>query len=120
MYRTLIWLLSFQFKVIQILFKSKDDLVLETIELRQQLASYQTKKEKSENITDLTRSLLVALKMTWSKWIDVLIRHAQNVQYHQTFLPDRKRCLLSLIEYWVRVMSDPALGYGQMPLPGNL
>jgi len=58
MYRALIRLLAFQFEIIQILFKSKDDLVLETIELRQQLATYQTKKENPENITDLTRSLL--------------------------------------------------------------
>jgi len=73
MYRALIQLLIFQFRIIQILFKSKDDLVLETIELRQQLAIYQTKKKKHENISDLTRSLLVALKRTWSKWIDALI-----------------------------------------------
>ena len=52
MYRALIWLLTFQFKIIQILFKSKDNLILEIIELRQQLAAYQTMKEKPENITD--------------------------------------------------------------------
>ena len=40
MYRALIRLLTFQFEIIQILFKSKDDLILETIELRQQLATY--------------------------------------------------------------------------------
>ncbi len=73
MYRVLIQLLTFQFRIIRILFKSKDDLILETIELRQQLAAYQTKKENPDNITDLTRSLLIALKRTWSKWIDVLI-----------------------------------------------
>ena len=73
MYRTLIQLLIFQFRIIQILFKSKNDLVLETIELRQQLAAYQAKKENPENITDLTRSLLIALKRTWPKWIDALI-----------------------------------------------
>ena len=73
MYRALIQLLIFQFRIIRILFKSKDDLVLETIELRQQLAAYQAKKENPENITDLTRSLLIALKRTWQKWIDALI-----------------------------------------------
>lgn len=72
MYRTLIQLLIFQFRIIRILFKSKDDLVLETIELRQQLAVYQAKKEKPVNITDLTRTLLIALKRTWSKWIDAI------------------------------------------------
>jgi len=64
MYRALIWLLTFQFKIIQILFKSKDNLILEIIELRQQLAANKAKKENPENITDLTRSLLIALKST--------------------------------------------------------
>jgi transposase InsO family protein len=73
MYRALIQLLAFQFAIIQIQFKSKNNLVLETIELRQQLMIYQTKKEDSKNITDLTRSLLVALKKTWPKWMDALI-----------------------------------------------
>lgn len=73
MYQLLIWLLTFQFTIIQILFKSKNDLVLETIELRQQLMIYQIKKEDSKNITDLTRSLLVALKRAWPKWMDALI-----------------------------------------------
>jgi hypothetical protein len=45
MYRALIRLLTFQFTIIQILFKSKNNLVLETIELRQQLMIYQTKKK---------------------------------------------------------------------------
>jgi putative transposase len=73
MYRALIRLLTFQFAIIQVLFKSKNNLVLETIELRQQLMIYQTKKEDFKNITDLTRSLLVALKKTWPKWMDALI-----------------------------------------------
>jgi hypothetical protein len=51
MYRVLIRLLTFQFVIIQILFKSKNNLILETLELRQQLIIYQTKKEDSKNIT---------------------------------------------------------------------
>ncbi|MCP4672172.1 MAG: hypothetical protein GY857_12800, partial [Desulfobacula sp.] len=73
MYRALIQLLIFQFRIIRILFKSKDDLVLVTIKLRQQLATYQAKKERPENITEITRSLLVALKRTWPKWMHALI-----------------------------------------------
>lgn len=84
MYRALIQLLTFQFRIIRILFKSKDDLVLETIELRQQLATYQAKKENPENITDLTRSLLIALKRTWPKWMDALmIVKPETVVYWQ-------------------------------------
>jgi putative transposase len=73
MYRVLIQTLVFQFTIIKILFKSKDELVLEIIELRQQLATYKSKKEKPKNITDITRSYLVALKETWTKWKDVLV-----------------------------------------------
>ena len=73
MYRALIRLMTFQFKIIQILFKSKNDLVLETIELRQQLATYQAKNEDLKSITDLTRSFLVALKRAWPKWMNALI-----------------------------------------------
>jgi hypothetical protein len=72
-YRALIQLLIFQFRIIRTLFKSKDDLVLETIELRQQLVAYQAKKESPVHITDLTRSLLISLKSTWPKWMDALI-----------------------------------------------
>ncbi len=54
MYRALIQLLIFQFRIIRILFKSKDDLVLETIELRQQLAVCLSKKDNPKNITDVT------------------------------------------------------------------
>ena len=73
MYRALIQFLIFQFTIIKILFKSKDDLVLEIIELRQQLATYQVKKEKPKNITDTIRFYLIALKETWAKWRDVLV-----------------------------------------------
>ena len=73
MYRALIRLMTFQFTIIQYLFKSKNDLVLETIELRQQLATYQAKNEDLKSITDLTRSFLVSLKRAWPKWMDALI-----------------------------------------------
>ncbi len=73
MYRALIRLMTFQFTIIQILFKSKNDLVLETIELRQQLVTYQATKEEHKSITDLNRLLLVSLKKSWPKWMDALI-----------------------------------------------
>jgi len=39
----------------------------------QQLAAYLSKKENPEHITDMTRSLLFALKRTWPKWMNALI-----------------------------------------------
>ena len=77
-------MLIFQFVIIRILFKSKDDLVLETIELRQQLAAYQANKENPRSITDLTRALLIALKTTWPKWMNaLLIVKPETVVYWQ-------------------------------------
>jgi len=59
-------------KIIQTLFKSKSDLVLENLALRQQLAKYQAKNIKPK-LTDLDRSFWVALRQVWGKWIDFLI-----------------------------------------------
>ena len=73
MYKALIQILSFQIMIIQLLLKSKDDLALEIIELRQQLMTFKAKKVKPKNITDVTRSVLVALKACWSKWKECLV-----------------------------------------------
>ncbi len=73
MCKTLIQLLALSFKLIQLTLKSKSDLIMENIELRQQLATYQAKKAKPKNITDVTRSFLVALRQAWSKWAEVLV-----------------------------------------------
>ncbi|MDA3789064.1 MAG: hypothetical protein PF503_11340, partial [Desulfobacula sp.] len=37
------------------------------------LVTYQATKEEHKSITDLNRSLLVALKRAWPKWMDALI-----------------------------------------------
>jgi len=46
MYQILIRLLSFLFVITLAIFKSKDNLVLENLALRQQLPAYHTKKKK--------------------------------------------------------------------------
>jgi len=86
MYRVLIWLLTFQLAIIQILFKSKNNLVLETIELWQHLMIYQTKKRDSKNITDLTRSLLVALKRASSRPAGVVFLGLKMLGHNLKFL----------------------------------
>ncbi len=73
MHKILIQLLALLFKLIQLMLKSKSDLIMENIELRQQLATYQAKKAKPKNITDVTRSFLVALGQVWSKWTEILV-----------------------------------------------
>ncbi len=65
MYQCLIRLFKIFLKTIQILFKSKNDLLLENLELRQQLGKYLAKDIKPK-LTDVDRSFLVALKQVWA------------------------------------------------------
>lgn len=62
----------FLIKFLQIIGKSKNDLIIENLALRQQLATYQTKKAKPK-LSDLDRSFWIALKQSWNNWIDYLI-----------------------------------------------
>ena len=72
MYQILIRLLSFFLIAIQTIFKSKSNLLMENLALRQQLSTFQRKKTKP-NLIDLDRSFWVALKQAWVKWTDSLI-----------------------------------------------
>jgi len=67
MYRILIKLLKIFLKILQTLFKSKSDLLLENLALRQQLSIYQIKKI-SPKLTNVDRLFWVALKQVWKKW----------------------------------------------------
>ena len=59
-------------KVIKVIQKSKSELIIENLALRQQLAIYQTKKTKPK-LSDFDRTFWIALKQSWNKWIDALI-----------------------------------------------
>lgn len=72
MYQILIRFLKFFFKTIQIVFKPKNDLLLENMALRQQLSAYLAKDTKPK-LTDFDRSFWVALKQVFNKWIDSLV-----------------------------------------------
>ena len=72
MYRILIKLLKISLLIFQTLFKSKSDLLLENLALRQQLSTFLIKKSKPQ-LTDLDRSFWVALKQVFRKWMDSLI-----------------------------------------------
>ncbi len=58
--------------IIQILPKSKTDLILENISLGHQLSVYKSKQTKPR-LTDVDRSLWVALRPVWTKWRDCLV-----------------------------------------------
>ncbi|MBT4642189.1 MAG: transposase [Deltaproteobacteria bacterium] len=72
MYQILIRLLEVLLIIFQALFKSKSDLFLENLALRQQLSTYQIRKA-APKLTDFDRSFWVALRRVWEKWIDSLI-----------------------------------------------
>ncbi len=72
MYRFIIHVFVIIIKIFKIVLKSKDDLVLENLVLRQQLGLFKAKKVKA-NLTEIDRTFWVALKQAWSKWIDVLV-----------------------------------------------
>jgi putative transposase len=68
----LIRIFSITIKFLQIVLKSKDELILENPALRHQLTIYQTKKSKPK-ISDVDRSFWISLKKAWNKWMDHLI-----------------------------------------------
>jgi len=72
MYQILIRLLSFLLVITQAIFKSKDNLVLENLVLRQQLSAYYTKKKKPR-LANIDRLFWVALKQVWTKWRNHLV-----------------------------------------------
>ena len=71
-YRVLVGFFFVLIKFIQIVRKSKSELIIENLALRQQLAIYQTKKTKPR-LTNFDRSFWIALKQSWNEWIDHLI-----------------------------------------------
>ena len=72
MYRVLTEILIILIKISKTFFKSKNELIIENLALRQQLSTYRTKKIKS-TIKEQDRSFWIALKKSWSKWTDTLI-----------------------------------------------
>ncbi len=65
-HKVLIRLLTIFLKIIQTLFKSKNNLILENFALRQQLSTYLRKRTKPK-LTDLDRSFWIALKKVLGK-----------------------------------------------------
>ena len=71
-YRILIQFFIVLIRIIQISRKSKKELILENLALRQQLSTYQVKKSRPK-LSNLDRSFWIALKLSWCKWVDHLI-----------------------------------------------
>jgi putative transposase len=71
-YRVLIHLFSILIKFIQIVRKSKSDLIIENLVLRQQLATFNARKSKPI-LSDIDHSFWIALILSWRKWFDSLV-----------------------------------------------
>ena len=72
LYRVFIRLFSFLIKLIQVTHKSKNELIIENLVLRQQLSCYQLKKTKPK-LTNFDRSFWIALNQTCKKWKYLLL-----------------------------------------------
>jgi len=72
MYRVVTEILIILTKISKTVFKSKNDLIIENLVLRQRLSTYKAKKIKP-TIKERDRSFWIALKKSWSKWTDTLI-----------------------------------------------
>ena len=72
MYRVLTEILIILTTVSKTVFKSKNDLIIENLALRQQLSTYKAKRIKLV-IKQRDRSFWIALKRSWYKWTDNLI-----------------------------------------------
>jgi hypothetical protein len=66
MYRVVTEILIILIKISEIVFKSKNDLIIENLALKQQLSTYKAKKIKP-TIKERDRSFWIALKKSWSK-----------------------------------------------------
>jgi putative transposase len=96
-HRVLIGFFFVLIKFIQIVRKSKSELIIENLALRQQLATYQTKKTR-RRITNLDRSFWIALRQTWNKWIDSLI-----IVKPETVIDWRKR---RFKKHWTKISTQ--------------
>jgi len=72
MYRVLTEILIILTTLLKTIFKSRNDLIIENLALRQQLSTYKAKKIKPI-IKERDRSFWIALKNSWSTWADTLI-----------------------------------------------
>jgi hypothetical protein len=99
MYRVLTEILIILTKISKTVFKSKNDLIIENLALRQQLSTYKAKKIKP-TIKERDRSFWIALKKSWSKWTDTLIivkpetvidRQRRRFKRHWTIISSKKK-----------------------------
>ncbi|MBT4525543.1 MAG: hypothetical protein HOC24_03215 [Deltaproteobacteria bacterium] len=96
-YRVLVGFFFVLIKFIQIVRKSKSELITENLALRQQLATYQTKKTKPK-LKNLDRSFWIVLKRSWSQWANYL-----TIVRPETVIGWQKR---RFKKYWTKISTQ--------------
>ena len=69
--RTIILILSILLRTVRALGRTRADLVLENLALRQQLAALMLKRQP--RLVPADRAFWIALRQTWQHWSDVLV-----------------------------------------------
>ena len=72
MYRVLCKILIILTNIFKTIFKSKNEIIIENLALRQQLATYKAQKIKPK-LRERDRLFWIVLKKSWSKWINTLV-----------------------------------------------
>ncbi len=103
MLRLVVWQITLGVQVIRAICRSRSDLVLENIALRQQVTALKQKRPRPR-LDDAVRTFWVALRNTWSGWADrlVIVKPETVAKWHR----ERFR------RYWTRSHTTPEVRAG--------
>ena len=130
--RTLVRAMALLVQTVRVLFRSRADLALENLALRQQVAVLKQKRSRPP-LTPLDRAFWVALREDWSRWAQALIIvqpetvvrwHRRGFQLHwrhksQPRGPGRPRTDREIREL-IRQMASENVGWGAPKIHGEL
>ena len=94
MLRLVVWLIALWVQALRAVLRSRSDLVLENIALRQQITVLKRKEPRAQ-LDDRTRAFWVAMCKTWSGWAQrlIIVKPETVVKWHR----DRVR------RHWTRI-----------------
>ena len=72
MARLLVFVISFTVRILRAAFRSRADLVIENVALRQQLATL-LKQRRRPTLDNADRAFWVALRAAWPRWTNALV-----------------------------------------------
>ena len=72
MVRLVVFLVSVSLDLLRAIFRSRDELLVENLALRQQVATLLRRRPRPD-LDDIDRALWIALRRSWPKWANALI-----------------------------------------------